>query len=201
MGNLSLTTYNRGKRIIDGILATGCLVAFSPLLLVCYIAILIEDKGNPIYKQERIGLGGKPFLILKFRSMALNTEQQGPMLTLQENDQRTTRVGGWLRRHHLDELPQLINVLKGDMAFVGPRPERRYFIDKILLHDKRYTLLYQVRPGVTSYATLYNGYTDTLEKMLRRLEMDLHSMELHSWWFDAKILAKTFLHIVSGRVF
>ena len=100
-----------------------------------------------------------------------------------------------------DELPQLWNVVKGEMAFIGPRPERKYYIDQIIKHDPRYVYLYQVRPGVTSYATLYNGYTDTMEKMLHRLELDLYYLEHRSLWFDAKLLALTFLNIAFGKKF
>lgn len=103
--------------------------------------------------------------------------------------------------HYLDELPQLWNVLKGDMSFVGPRPERKYFIDKIMEHDPRYELLYQIRQGVTSYATLYYGYTDTMENMLKRLELDLYYLEHQSLWFDMKVLVNTFLSIVIGKKF
>jgi lipopolysaccharide/colanic/teichoic acid biosynthesis glycosyltransferase len=112
-----------------------------------------------------------------------------------------THIGRFLRRHHLDELPQLWNVLKGDMAFVGPRPERKFYIDKIIKEDTRYPFLYQIRPGVTSYATLYNGYTDTMEKMLHRLELDLYYLEHRSWWFDIKIMVKTFINIMFGKIF
>jgi lipopolysaccharide/colanic/teichoic acid biosynthesis glycosyltransferase len=101
----------------------------------------------------------------------------------------------------LDELPQLWNVLMGDMAFVGPRPERKYYIDQIMERDPRYERLYALRPGVTSYATLKNGYTDTIDKMLVRLEMDLYYLEHQSLWMDAKILWKTFTNIVSGKIF
>jgi len=101
----------------------------------------------------------------------------------------------------LDELPQLWNVFVGDMSFVGPRPERKYYIDKIMKLDPRYLELYKIRPGVTSYATLHNGYTDTMEKMLRRLELDLYYLEHMSLWMDIKILAKTFWSIVSGKKF
>lgn len=152
-----------------------------------------------IFSQERIGKGGKPFMILKFRTMKENAEKDGIPQLAEKDDDRLTSFGGWLRRHHLDELPQLWNVLRGDMAFIGPRPERKYFIDKIMEHDPRYELLYQIRPGVTSYATLYNGYTDTMEKMLRRLELDLYYLEHNSLWFDMKILVKTFLKIVEGK--
>ena len=112
-----------------------------------------------------------------------------------------TRTGRFLRDHHLDELPQLWNVVKGDMAFIGPRPERKYYIDLIMQHNPRYKRLYALRPGVTSYATLHNGYTDTLEKMLIRLEMDLYYLEHQSLWLDAKILMQTFAYIIFGKKF
>lgn len=189
------------KRAIDFLLALVCLVLFSPVFLVCYIGIRREDGCPVIFSQERIGRGGKPFMILKFRTMKEEAEKDGVPQLAEKEDSRLTPFGGWLRKHHLDELPQLWNVLRGDMAFIGPRPERRYFIDKIMEHDPRYELLYQIRPGVTSYATLYNGYTDTMEKMLRRLELDLYYLEHRSWWFDAKILINTFLNIVFGKKF
>lgn len=189
------------KRIIDFCTALVCLVLFSPLMLACYIAIKREDGGPAIFKQERIGRFGRPFTIYKFRSMRVDAEKDGPALYQHEHETRMTKVGKFLRTHHLDELPQLWNVVKGEMAFIGPRPERKYFIDKIMEKDPRYTYLYQVRPGVTSYATLYNGYTDTMEKMLRRLELDLYYLEHRSLWFDAKLLLLTFINIAFGKKF
>lgn len=189
------------KRSTDAALALGSLVVFSPLFAVIAIAIRCEDGQPVIYRQERIGKGGKPFLIYKFRSMQIDAEKDGPNLLEVNGDKRLTKVGKFLRDHHLDELPQLWNVFKGDMAFIGPRPERKYYIDQIIEKDPRYTFLYQIRPGVTSYATLYNGYTDTMEKMLRRLELDLYYLEHRSWWFDIKILGKTFLNIIFGKKF
>lgn len=189
------------KRMGDFLIALVCLILFSPLFLVCYILVKREDGGPAIFKQERIGRFGRPFTIYKFRSMKLDAEKDGPQLFAHEADERMTKIGKFLRDHHLDELPQLYNVLKGDMAFIGPRPERKFYIDKILKYDPRYVYLYQIRPGVTSYATLYNGYTDTMDKMLRRLNLDLYYLEHRSWWFDAKILAKTFINIAFGKVF
>ena len=135
--------------------------------------------------------------------MRQDAEETGPALSHAggDNDPRLTKVGKFLRAHHLDELPQLYNVFKGDMAFVGHRPEIKYYIDQIIQRDPRYTLLYQMRPGVTSYATLYNGYTDSMEKMLKRLELDLYYLHHHSWWLDVKILGLTFLSIVLGKKF
>lgn len=189
------------KRITDFVIAAVSLVVFSPLFLICYIAVRREDGGPAIFKQERLGRFGRPFYIYKFRSMRVDAEKDGPALYQHECDDRMTKVGKFLREHHLDELPQLYNVLIGDMAFIGPRPERKYYIDQIMERDPRYRYLYQIRPGVTSYATLYNGYTDTMEKMLRRLELDLYYLEHRSWWFDIKILVKTFINIVFGKKF
>lgn len=189
------------KRIGDCMISFIALIVFSPLFLICYYLVKKEDGGPAIFKQERIGRFGKPFYIYKFRSMRLDAEKMGPALYQGGEDQRLTKIGKFLREHHLDELPQLWNVFIGDMAFIGPRPERKYYIDQIMEKDPRYRFLYQIRPGVTSYATLYNGYTDTLEKMLRRLRYDLFYLEHRSWWFDFKILVKTFINIVFGKKF
>lgn len=189
------------KRVFDFLVAFVALVVFSPLFIVCYFAVKHEDGGPAIFKQERIGRFGRPFYIYKFRSMRVDAEKNGPALYQHERDTRMTKVGKFLRVHHLDELPQLWNVLKGDMSFIGPRPERKFYIDKIMLHDVRYEFLYQIRPGVTSYATLYNGYTDTMEKMLKRLELDLYYLKHRSWWFDITILFKTFVNLAIGKKF
>ena len=189
------------KRVGDFLLATISLLLVSPLMLIIYIMVRCEDGGPAIFRQERIGRFGRPFNIYKFRSMTVDAEKNGPQLCSHKKDERLTRIGKFLRKHHLDELPQLWNVLCGDMSFIGPRPERKFYIDQIMERDPRYKNLYQIRPGVTSYATLYNGYTDTMEKMLRRLDMDLYYLEHRSWWFDARILGKTFIKIIFGREF
>ena len=191
------------KRLFDLLVSGICLIAFSPLFLLSYILIKLDDGGPAIYKQERIGRFGRPFYIYKFRSMRMDAEKAGPALSHAggDEDPRLTKIGKFLRAHHLDELPQLWNVFNGDMAFIGYRPERKFFIDQIMEHDPRYAFLYQIRPGVTSYATLYNGYTDTMEKMLRRLEFDLYYLAHRSWWFDCKILFLTFMSIVGGKKF
>lgn len=201
--NDGMSAFGRfNKRAFDIIVATICLITFSPLFVICYIAIKCEDGGAAIFSQERIGRGGKVFNIYKFRSMSPNAEANGePQLLNLNGDPRLTKVGRFIRDHHLDELPQLWNVLVGDMSFIGYRPERKFFIDQIMAADPRYDYLYQIRPGVTSYATLYNGYTDTLEKMLRRLHYDLYYLGHRSFAFDCKILWRTFWHIVSGDKF
>jgi lipopolysaccharide/colanic/teichoic acid biosynthesis glycosyltransferase len=191
------------KRVFDMFLSGCCLIVFSPFFLLSYILIKLDDGGPAIYKQERIGRFGRPFYIYKYRSMRMDAEKYGPALSHSggDEDPRLTKIGKFLRAHHLDELPQLWNVFNGDMAFIGYRPERKFFIDQIMEHDPRYAFLYQIRPGVTSYATLYNGYTDTMEKMLRRLEFDLYYLAHRSWWFDCKILFLTFMSIVGGKKF
>ena len=189
------------KRLIDLFVASFCIVFFAPLFVFCYVAIKREDGGPAIFKQERIGRFGRPFTIYKFRSMTIGAETNGPVLSNHSRDKRLTKIGRFLRLRHLDELPQLWNVIKGDMAYVGPRPERQFYIEKIMKKDPRYCYLYQIRPGVTSYATLYNGYTDTIEKMLVRLNMDLYYLEHRSLWLDFRILSLTFLRICFGKKF
>ena len=190
------------KRLFDIVFSLAGMIILSPVYLVIAIMLKRQKNGPAIFSQERIGYRGKPFTIYKFRTMKKDAEGGGiPKLVETPDDPRLTIIGAKLRKHHLDELPQLWNVIKGDMAFIGPRPERKYYIDKIMQHDPRYEQLYALRPGVTSYATLYNGYADTMEKMLRRLDMDISYLEHRSLWLDTKIIIKTALSIVTGRKF
>ena len=189
------------KRFLDAFGAVVAMIVFSPFFLLAYIAIKMEKTGPALFRQERIGRDGKPFMLYKFRTMTTDAESGKPKLYNTGGDDRLTRVGKFLREHHLDELPQLWNVLKGDMSMVGPRPERQYFIDKIMEHDARYVHLYQVHPGLFSEATLYNGYTDTMEKMLERLRMDLDYLTKCSVWFDTKIIFLSALFILTGKKF
>lgn len=189
------------KRIFDFTASCGGMVVFSPLYLAIYIAIKCESKGPAIFRQERIGRGGKAFTLYKFRSMKVTSESDGKPALCQHGDARLTRVGKFIREHHLDELPQLWNVAKGDMSFVGPRPERQYYIDKIMEVNPEYERLYELRPGLFSYATLHNGYTDTLEKMLKRLEYDLEYLENRTMAMDTKIIFQTVWSILSGMKF
>ena len=187
------------KRMLDVVFSALGLIILSPVFLIIYVMLKRQRNGAVIFSQERIGYRGEPFTIYKFRT--LSTVETEPQLTVKCDEENSTKTERFLREHHLDELPQLWNVLIGDMAFVGPRPERQYFINQIMERDPRYECLYQIRPGVTSYATLYNGYTDTMEKMLRRLDLDLYYLEHRSWLLDMKILAYTFLSIVGGKKF
>ena len=189
------------KRFSDIVCSIVGLILLSPVFLVIAILMKRQKNGTIFFRQERIGYGGKPFTIYKFRTMSSVIEDDGPQLVAKSDSTCSTPLELFLRDHHLDELPQLWNVLKGDMSLVGPRPERRYFIDKIMEHDRRYTLIFEMRPGLTSEATLYNGYTDTMDKMLRRLQMDIDYLERRTLWLDAKIIFKTFATILSGRKF
>lgn len=189
------------KRISDVVFAIIALVVFAIPCMVISFLIWREDRHDPIFRQERIGKDGKPFTLYKFRSMRIDAEADSSPVLCCDNDDRLTRVGAFIRGHHLDEFPQLINVLKGDMSFVGHRPERRYFIEKIMERNPRYTSLYALRPGLFSEATLSNGYTDTMEKMLIRLEMDLEYLETRSFMLDCGIITRTALTIISGRRF
>ena len=189
------------KRIIDIFLSISGLIVLSPLFLVLYLLQKLCNPGRVFFSQERIGKGGKPFMILKYRTMIEGAEDDGIPLLAEEDDERLTPFGKWLRRHHFDELPQLWNVLRGDMSFVGYRPERLYFISLIMETRPDYVELYKMRPGVTSIATIENGYTNTMGKMIRRLDMDLDYMRHQSTMLDMKILGMTFLNVFFGKRF
>lgn len=189
------------KRTFDIFCSFLGLVVLSPIFLLVYLSLRIQNDGSVIFKQERIGYKGKPFNIYKFRTMRVNSESDGKPQLATKGDSRLTKVGKFLREHHLDELPQLFNVLIGDMSFVGPRPERKYFIDLIKNENPDYDYIYLMRPGVTSMATIYNGYTDTMEKMLIRLQMDLDYLQNRSLWLDLKIIITTVLKILKGKKF
>ena len=188
------------KRLID-IIASFCgIIVLSPILLLVWILISFTG-GKAIYKQERICYKGKPFMIYKFRTMYLDAEKNGVLRTKEERMNQMTPLGHFLSDYHLDELPQVFNVLKGDMSLVGPRPERKIFIDKIMEVNPNYVHLYKMRPGLTSNATLYNGYTDTMDKMLKRLDMDLEYLTTRSLWGDLEVVLKTAFSIISGKKF
>lgn len=187
------------KRLFDIVFSLAGMIILSPVYLVIAIMLKRQKNGPAIFSQERIGYRGKPFTIYKFRTMS--ELEKEPQLVAKSSIGQSTKTELFLREHHLDELPQLWNVLKGDMSFVGPRPERRFYIDKIMANDPSYVLIYEMRPGLTSEATLYNGYTDTMEKMLIRLHMDTDYLKRRSLALDASIIAKTFISIVSGKKF
>lgn len=186
------------KRAFDVLVALSSLLLLSPLYILIYMFVWCTSKGPAIYKQERIGLHGIPFQILKFRTMRCDAESTTPMLSA-DNDSRITPLGAFLRKYRLDELPQMWNVLKGEMSVVGPRPERRYFIEQIEQQAPYYCLLYKIRPGLTSWGPVKVGYTDTIEKMVQRLNYDIVYVENMSLQLDMKILFHTIGVILDGK--
>ena len=189
------------KRSFDILTAVGATVLFSPLIAAIALAIWLNDFHNPIFSQKRVGRRGRIFTIYKFRSMRIDSESDGIPRLCEEHDSRLTRIGAFLRNHHLDEFPQLWNVLRGDMSIVGPRPERPFFTERIVERYPEYVLLTSLRPGLFSEATLYNGYTETIEQMIRRAEMDLDYLRGYSFARDLKIIGETTLSIIGGKKF
>jgi exopolysaccharide biosynthesis polyprenyl glycosylphosphotransferase len=186
------------KRFMDIGISTGSLILLSPILAYFIIRIKLESKGSAFYSQERIGRYGKPFMIYKFRTMYVGSENGQPMLS-SPNDNRITPTGSILRKYRLDEIPQFWNILKGEMSIVGPRPERQYFIDQITTVAPYYCLLYNIRPGLTSWGPIKVGYTDTLDKMINRLNYDIIYLENMSILTDIKILVYTIETLLNGK--
>ena len=186
------------KRTLDILISAISLLILSPLLLYFYFAIKIDSKGPAIFKQERIGYHGKPFRMLKFRTMHLNAEKGTPKLS-SSNDERITKMGRFLRKYRFDEVPQFVNVIKGDMSIVGPRPERKFYIDQIIQEAPYYCLLYRIRPGLTSWGPIKIGYSDTLDKMIERLNFDIVYMENMNLLTDIKIILSTLEIIFKGK--
>jgi len=186
------------RQILDILIAIPSLIVLSPLILILSLFIRISGRGPVIYSQDRIGKDGKPFVIYKFRSMKYNAETGEPMLS-GIHEVRITRLGKFLRKYRIDEIPNFFNVVKGDMSIVGPRPERRFFIDQIMKKNPRFTELLKVRPGITSWGQVKYGYASNVDQMLKRLEYDLYYMEHRSLWFDAKIFLNTIGTVLKGK--
>lgn len=186
------------KWLMDKVLSLLALVVLSPLFAYIAWRVKRDSKGPVFFRQERIGYMGKPFLICKFRTMYVDAEREGPLLS-SEDDPRITPFGHVMRKYRLDELPQFWNVLKGDMSLVGPRPERRYFIDQIVQKAPFYYLLHNVRPGITSLGMVKYGYAGNVEQMIERLEYDMLYYENMSLMLDLTILIYTVRTVFTGK--
>ncbi len=186
------------KRIMDIIISLIGMVILLPVYIFVAIGVKFSSKGPIIYKQERVGLHGKPFPMFKFRSMRADAESGTPMLS-SENDDRITPFGKFLRKVRLDEIPQFYSVFIGDMSLVGPRPERQYFIDQIVQRAPHYRLLHKVKPGITSWGQVKYGYASNVDEMIERLKYDILYIENMSLAMDLKIMIYTILIVVQGR--
>ena len=186
------------KRIVDVLVSFFGLLLLSPVFVFIAVKVKRTSKGSVFFTQDRIGINGEPFSIIKFRSMRVNAENGVPQLS-SEHDARITPFGRIMRKYRIDELPQLWNVLKGDMSLVGPRPERKYFIDQIIQTAPQYQLLQRVKPGITSLGMVKFGYASTLQEMLQRMRYDLLYIENMTMLMDIKILIYTTMILWKGK--
>jgi lipopolysaccharide/colanic/teichoic acid biosynthesis glycosyltransferase len=186
------------KRAGDILFSIVSLLILSPFLLILSIIIKISGRGPVIYSQDRIGKDGKPFAIFKFRSMVYDAEHEIPLLSV-ENEERITLIGHFIRKYRIDEIPNFINVVKGEMSVVGPRPERLFFIDQIVKRAPEYIQLHKVSPGITSWGQVKYGYASSVDEMIERLDYDLYYMKHRSLWFDFKIILYTFGTVFRGK--
>ena len=197
--NLS-TFYNKYlKRVLDLIIAIPCLMIFSPFWLIISIIIKLDSSGPVLYKQKRIGENNTTFTIRKFRSMFYDAEKDSGPVWVADEDPRITRAGAWLRRFRLDEIPQLVNVIKGEMSIVGPRPERPFFIDKLMHEFPFYYRRHKVRPGITGWSQIKQPYDRDIDDVRKKLKFDFYYIENLSFSLDVKILASTLWVMLSGK--
>ena len=186
------------KLLLDYVLSALALLLCIPLLLYIVLRLRVSGNGSVFYMQERLGRGGRPFQLLKFRTMVPDAEPCGPCLAV-PGDERATSFGRTLRKYHLDELPQLWNVLRGDMSLVGPRPEREFFARQVEARLPEYGKLYEVKPGLTSLGMVECGYAGTIEQMVARARRDLYYLEHRSFWLDLRILCATVREVWRGK--
>lgn len=186
------------KRAIDVVVSALALLVLLPVFLIVAVAIKCDSRGSVFYAQERVGRHNRPFRIIKFRTMVQNAESGVPQLS-REGDPRITRLGRFMRKYRIDELPQFWNVLKGDMSIVGPRPERQYYVDQIVRRAPAYSLVHQVRPGITSMGMVKYGYATTLQGMIERMNYDLLYLDNMSLINDLKIVVYTVKIVFTGR--
>ncbi|MCB0734412.1 MAG: sugar transferase [Flavobacteriales bacterium] len=186
------------KRLMDISVSALALILGMPLYLLIALAVRMDSDGPIFFRQERVGLVGQPFWIYKFRSMYTDSEARGPQLSSKE-DPRITKVGRFLRKSRLDELPQFWNVMKGDMSLVGPRPERQFFIDQLMERAPYYKRLHRVKPGITSWGQVKFGYAENIDEMIQRMKYDILYIENMSIILDLKILIYTVLIVFQGR--
>lgn len=187
------------KRLVDIVTSSVIIVAFSWMYVIVAVGVKATSPGPVFFRQERVGLNNKTFNMLKFRSMRVNDESDTAWST--DEDPRKTKFGSFIRKFSIDEFPQFFNVFVGDMSIVGPRPERPYFTQQIIEKYPDYRLLFRIRPGLFSEATLYNGYTETIAQMVRRAEMDIDYLRDYSFVRDIKIIYDTTMSIICGKKF
>nr|WP_307742699.1 TIGR03013 family XrtA/PEP-CTERM system glycosyltransferase [Massilia varians] len=189
------------KRGFDLVCSTIILIMAFPLMLLAALAVKLEDRGPVFYSQERVGKDGKTFYVHKFRSMRVDAEKGGKPQWAAQNDPRVTRVGNFMRKTRIDELPQILNVFKGEMSFVGPRPERPYFVEQLIEVVPYYNVRHSIKPGVTGWAQVRYGYGSSAEDALQKLQYDLYYVKNNSLFLDVLVLIDTLKVVLfrSGR--
>lgn len=187
------------KRVFDVLFSGAILILTLPLMALTAVAIRLESRGPVLYRQERVGLNGEVFNVVKFRSMRTDAEKDGKPRWATLNDDRVTRVGKFIRKVRIDELPQLFNVLRGEMSLVGPRPERQFFVDDLVTKIPYYAVRHSVKPGVTGWAQVRYEYGSTIEDSVEKLQYDLYYVKNHTLFLDLLILLETVAVVLTGK--